>query len=164
VSAPANEPDRLLGHSDEADGIDEYDNKLPTWWVGLLFGTVVFAVFYATDYHFISHRSEAGDYDKEVAAAPKPATAAVVITPETVAAGKEIFMTNCIACHGMDLHGGIGPNLTDSEWIHGGKPEEIATTITTGVPAKQMPTWGPILGPQKIALVAAFVHEQGGGQ
>ena len=49
----------------------------------------------------------------------------------------------------------------DTVWIHGGKPEEIVHTITTGVAAKGMPTWGPILGPQKIAQVAAYILSKG---
>ena len=158
------EQDRLLGHADEADGIDEYDNQLPAWWVGLFIGCIIFAVGYGLDRHFLRPTSEALEYDAEVAAAPKAASVEASITPEAVAAGKEVFMTNCVACHGADLHGGIGPNLTDETWIHGGKLTDIVTTITNGVAAKGMPTWGPVLGPKKIADVAAFVHEQGGGQ
>jgi cytochrome c oxidase cbb3-type subunit 3 len=55
------------------------------------------------------------------------------------------------------MTGGIGPNLLDSTWIHGGTPAEIVKTITEGVPAKGMLTWGPILGPEKIGRVAAYV-------
>lgn len=160
-------PDQPLGHSEESDGIEEYDNKLPAWWLGLFAFTVVFGIVYAIDYHFISHRSQAGEYAAEVAAAPKATRAEVpveAITPEMIAAGKEIFTANCVACHGADMHGGIGPNLTDSTWIHGGTYAEIQHTITFGVPDKGMITWGPILGPEKIGQVAAFVHAAGGGQ
>lgn len=155
---------QLLGHADEADGIDEYDNKLPAWWVGLFVGTIIFAAGYSLDRHFLRPTSEALEYDAEVAAAPKLAVAVAVITPESVHEGKEVFMANCVACHGADLRGGIGVNLTDAEWIHGGKLEDIVKTVTIGVADKGMPTWGPVLGPKKIADVAAFVHEQGGGQ
>jgi cytochrome c oxidase cbb3-type subunit 3 len=159
------ERDKVLGHADEADGIEEYDNPLPTWWLGLFVGTVMFGIGYAVDYHFVSHRSQAAEYAAELAAAPKPPEAtAVAATPDAIAAGKEIFAANCVACHGADMHGGVGPDLTDATWIHGGKLEEIAHTITVGVPEKGMLTWGPILGPQKIAQVAAFVHSSGGGQ
>lgn len=165
------ERDKILGHSAEADGIEEYDNPLPGWWLGLFYVTIGFGIVYGIDYHFVSHRSEAGEYDAEVAAAeakwpaPDPvAVAAAASTPEAKDAGKEIFLANCVACHGADLHGGIGPDLTDGTWIHGGTLADITNTITVGVPEKGMLTWGPILGPEKIAQVAAYVHGAGGGQ
>jgi cytochrome c oxidase cbb3-type subunit 3 len=164
------EQNRLLGHAAECDGIEEYDNPLPTWWLGILYGTIVFAIVYTADYHFVNHRSQAGEYDAEVAAAaitwPTPdasALANVPLTPELIAAGKAVFESNCIGCHGTDLHGGVGPNLTDLDWIHGGTLENITKTITEGVPAKGMITWGPILGPEKISQVSAYIHNAGGG-
>ena len=158
------ERDRLLGHSDEADGIEEYDNPLPTWWLSLLVGSVLFAIGYAADYHYIGPTSEAAEYDAELAAAPNSGPVVVTITADTVREGGEVFAATCVACHGADLHGGIGPNLTDATWVHGGKLDDIVKTVTRGVPEKGMPSWGPILGPRKIAQVAAYVHEQGGGQ
>ena len=74
-------------------------------------------------------------------------------TPAAIAAGEAVYKANCVACHGAELQGGIGPNLVDSSWIHGSKPEEIVATITNGVAAKGMPTWGPILGNEKIGQV-----------
>jgi cytochrome c oxidase cbb3-type subunit 3 len=94
---------------------------------------------------------------------PERAMVAAVVTPEAVAAGKAIFESNCVACHGADLLGGVGPNLTDATWIHGGSLPEITTVITNGVPEKGMLTWGPILGPERVAQVAAYVHSAGGG-
>ena len=78
-------------------------------------------------------------------------------TPAAIEAGEDVYKANCVACHGAELQGGIGPNLVDSTWIHGGKPDEIVATITNGVAAKGMPTWGPILGNEKIGEVAAYI-------
>jgi len=157
--------DRVLGHADESDGIEEYDNPLPNWWLGLLYFTIIWAVVYGIHYHFIAGRSQPKALAAELAAAetrwPKEAAAAaattVEVTPETVAAGKEIYAANCVSCHGAEMQGGIGPNLVDTTWIHGGAPEQILATITNGVPEKGMLTWGPILGPEKVAQVAAYV-------
>lgn len=164
-----NTRDKVLGHADEADGIEEYDNPLPTWWLGLLVVTIVFAVVYSVDYHFVSKRSQAAQYDAEVAAAEarwprKAEVAAVTVTPEMVEAGKAVYQANCVGCHGPELKGGVGPDLTDATWIHGGSFAEISKTITDGVPEKGMLTWGPILGPEKISQVSAFVHGAGGGK
>lgn len=154
--------DVVLGHAAECDGIEEYDNALPTWWLGLFYACIAWGVGYATYYHFIGHRSEAGDYDAEIAAAnlrwPPPKAGPLDLSPAAVASGEAVFMQNCIACHGKDLHGGIGPDLLDTTWIHGGKPEDILKTASEGVLAKGMPPWGKILGPEKVALAAAFVY------
>ncbi|MFQ5536883.1 MAG: cbb3-type cytochrome c oxidase N-terminal domain-containing protein [Gemmatimonadota bacterium] len=162
------ETNRLLGHADEADGIDEYDNPLPDWWVGLFWFTIVWAIAYGVHYHFIANRSQEKALAAEMAAAEAkwPAQAAAEemaagvtfeVTPEAVAAGEAIFMQNCVACHGADLSGGIGPSFLDEEWLHGGQASDILRTITEGVPAKGMVPWRGILSPEQINQVAAFV-------
>lgn len=156
--------DRLLGHAADNDGIDEYDNALPDWWVGLFLFSIVCGIGYAIEYHFVSHRSQLKYYEAEMAMAkekwPDTGPKAIVFDEATVSAGAQVFKEQCVACHGADLHGGIGPNLLDAAWIHGAEPEQIRTTITNGVPEKGMPTWGPILGPDKIAKVAAYVASE----
>lgn len=165
----------LLGHSADNDGIEEYDNPLPTWWLGLFYFTIVWAGVYGVHYHFVGGRGQTVEYDAEVAAyeaaKPKAAAAGPVEGPEAIAAGKALFATNCVSCHGPEAKGvdaagnkSIGPDLTDAEWIHGGTLADIEKTITVGVPEKGMITWGPILGPEKVKQVAAFVHSSGGGQ
>jgi len=169
MSAPTQ--DQVLGHGDEYDGIEEYDNRLPVWWVGLFALSVIVGVSYGVNYHFIEQTSQAKLYEAEMAAAeaqwPTPTAddaLAAATTPEAIEAGKAIYAQNCIGCHAADLSGGIGPNLLDAEWIHGGSLAEINAVITNGVPEKGMLTWGPILGPEKVAQVAAYVHSAGGGQ
>jgi cytochrome c oxidase cbb3-type subunit III len=157
--------DRVLGHAAESDGIEEYDNPMPNWWLGLFYLTILWGLGYAAHYHFIARRSQIGTLTAEMADAdkrwPKQAAAAaamtVDLTPANVSAGEAIYKANCVSCHGPELLGGIGPNLLDTVWIHGGKPEEILHTITVGVPEKGMLTWGPILGPEKVAQVSAYV-------
>ncbi|MFT4623753.1 MAG: cytochrome c oxidase cbb3-type subunit 3 [Myxococcota bacterium] len=161
--------DQLLGHADDNDGIDEYDNPLPAWWVWLFGFTILWAIGYTADYHFIRPTSQEQAYAAELAAAAEQwptrevAAADVAADPKSAEAGRAIYQTNCVACHGANLEGGIGPNLKDAEWIHGGSIEEVVRTISEGVPAKGMLAWGPILGPEKIAQVAAFVLSQGEG-
>lgn len=174
------ERDQILGHEDEADGIQEYDNPLPDWWLGLFWLTIIWSVAYLVHYHFIAERSPQVALAQELAEAqerwPTPdlagaTEASLVFTAEAVAEGEGIFQTYCTACHGANLMGGIGPNLLDDEWIHGGSPENIVNTITNGVPDKGMVSWGPVLGPEQINRVAAYVitknaealgHEPGG--
>lgn len=156
----------VLGHADESDGIEEYDNPLPDWWLGLMWFTVIWAAAYAVHYHFIGNRSQEGRLAREMQAAevrwPVEAAAAVsfAITPEAVAAGEVIYTQNCAMCHGAELEGGIGAALNDDEWIHGSDSETVIRIITEGVPEKGMLTWGPILGPEKINQVAAYVLDR----
>jgi len=157
--------DRVLGHAAESDGIEEYDNPLPDWWLGLFIGTIIWAVAYAAHYHFIAHRSPVKALAAEMADARRrwpqaEAPAKVVLSTEAIQKGEAIYQANCTACHGEKLEGKIGPSLVDSTWIHGGTPEAIVRVITQGVPAKGMITWGPILGPEKISEVAAYVIHQ----
>lgn len=155
-------PNQLLGHADEADGIEEYDNPLPDWWLGLFFLTIIWAFAYTVHYHFIADRSQEKALAAELAAAelrwPASAEDAVFVpTPELAEAGRSVYATNCAACHAADLTGGIGPNLVDDEWIHGGSPEDVVRTIAEGVPTKGMPAWGPILGPERVRQAAAYI-------
>lgn len=71
--------------------------------------------------------------------------------------GMKIFTTNCVTCHGAHGEGGVGPNLTDNYWLHGGKPEKIYHTITVGVPEKGMISWTQVLTKDQIKHVAAYV-------
>ncbi|MEZ4415522.1 MAG: c-type cytochrome [Gemmatimonadota bacterium] len=159
----AKDTNRLLGHTDEADGIDEYDNPLPDWWLGLFWFTIVWAVVYGVHYHFIAERSAEKRLAAEMAAAEArwPAQTAdastFTLTPEAIAAGEQVFQTNCFVCHGVNLEGGIGPNLVDDEWIHGASVDSILATISNGVLDKGMPNWGSLLGPEKVNQVAAYV-------
>jgi cytochrome c oxidase cbb3-type subunit 3 len=157
---------RLLGHADEADGIEEYDNPLPDWWVGLFWLTIVWGIGYGLWYH-MGGRSQEGFLASEMAAAEaqwpaqaaaeQAATAEFTVTPEAVAAGEGIFQQNCMVCHGPALEGGIGPSLVDDEWIHGGQSTDIIRTIMEGVPAMGMVPWRGILSPEQINQAAAFI-------
>jgi cytochrome c oxidase cbb3-type subunit 3 len=156
------ELNQVLGHGAESDGIEEYDNPMPNWWVGLFYLTIIWAVGYVAYYHFIAKKSYVKALSAQVAEAearwPRSTQLArVEQTPAAIAAGEAVFQANCVACHGANLQGGIGPNLVDSTWVHGRTPEEIVATITNGVAAKGMPTWGPILGNEKIGEVAAYI-------
>ena len=158
--------DQLLDHC--YDGIQEYDNPMPRWWVITFWATIIFAVAYALNLGGIGvGTGRIAAYQQEMAEfkaahpdtkAPDPAALLAAVADEhEVSEGKGIFTKNCIACHGPDGGGIIGPNLTDDYWIHGGKIEEIGMTVSAGVPAKGMPTWGKILKPKEVEEVVAYV-------
>lgn len=154
---------RLLGHADEADGIEEYDNPLPDWWMGLFWLSIVWAIGYTVHYHFIGDRSQVGELAAEMAAAearwPAQAEAEVAFaySDDAAAQGAQVYDQNCFPCHGTQLEGGIGPSFVDAEWIHGGQAADIVHTIRNGVLDKGMVAWQGILSPEQINHVAAYV-------
>jgi len=165
--------DELLPH--ENDGIQEYDNPLPLWWLLLFIGSVIWAAWYLPWYHMITDWSSDKRYQDEVAAAlekygdpsqggaPAVADLAAAMTDQArIEKGGAIYATNCASCHEADGSGKIGPSFLDAEWIHGYTPEEIVAVITDGVLEKGMIAWGAILGPEKITDVAAFISSLGG--
>ncbi len=149
--------------------LQEEDNVLPRWWLYTLYGAIAFAVVYwygehelkawaprdlAFQQEMLAVRLEEA---KKGGTLPPEALLALSKTPATVEEGKLVFTSTCAPCHRADGGGNIGPNLTDSAWIHGGKPQNIWTCVHDGVPAKGMPTWGPQLGDVKVASVVAYV-------
>jgi cytochrome c oxidase cbb3-type subunit 3 len=166
MAAPHDE-DRLLEHN--YDGIQEYDNPMPRWWVYLFWATIVFSVLYVLNVPgFGIGKGRIADYDAAMAAGAKAAPpAGSTTTPEQLAAlvkdeqalalGKQTFGQNCAACHALDGGGVIGPNLTDDYWLHGATLAEIRTTVTSGVLEKGMPPWGKVLKPAQLDAVVAYV-------
>jgi cytochrome c oxidase cbb3-type subunit 3 len=163
-----NDNDHLLDHS--YDGIQEYDNPLPTWWKNLFYATILVVPIYLWDPFGIGvgpGRDKVYEQDMAAFAAAHPATTGATMTddqfvaiskdPAKVAEGKAVFATTCAACHRADGGGQIGPNLADDFWIHGGKPADIHRTIMEGVLAKGMPNWGKMLKPEQTDAVTAYV-------
>ncbi|MCB9552634.1 MAG: c-type cytochrome [Myxococcales bacterium] len=149
------------------DGITEYDNPLPRWWLMLFYGGIVFAAVYIPWYHFGPGPLMVEEYEAQMAAAAaampqkKGPDAAALATaqkdPARLAAGKETFARLCVACHTADGGGLVGPNLTDDYWIHGGSMADVVHVITEGVPEKGMISWKTQLKDDEIVSVAAYV-------
>jgi cytochrome c oxidase cbb3-type subunit 3 len=165
------------------DGIQEFDQRLPNWWLNTLYGAIIFWVAYWFVYMIAGLVPSDGtrvDAAMTRIAAAKMASSIDVTNddkfwemsanPVFVDAGRQTFNTNCVACHLPSLRGksenpaAVGPDLTDQAWLHGGTPKEIYHTVSQGVLAKGMPTWEPLLGQKKVAEVVAYVlshHHKG---
>jgi cytochrome c oxidase cbb3-type subunit 3 len=150
------------------DDIEEEDNHLPNWWLFILFSTTIFMFGYWFVYHTLKVLpSPPVEYATEIDALKKAriaanpmsddALAAIARDPAMIEEGKKVFASTCASCHGPEAAGLVGPNLTDNYWIHGAKPTDIAKSMTEGYPEKGMPSWGPILGAEKVRKVTAFI-------
>jgi cytochrome c oxidase cbb3-type subunit 3 len=163
--------DRLRGS--EYDGIAEYDNDLPQWWLWIFYVTLVFGFVYWAHYFILQTGQTQEAEMQEVAAvhqaryAPGTGAAKAEATddglrtaskdPSVLADGTKVFMTYCVQCHGKLGEGGIGPNLTDDHWIHGGTPFAILATIRNGVPEKGMIPWKSMLTGRQMETAAAYI-------
>ncbi|MEO9476457.1 MAG: cbb3-type cytochrome c oxidase N-terminal domain-containing protein [Cyclobacteriaceae bacterium] len=159
------------------DGIKELDNRLPPWWLYSFYATIIFGVIYILNYHVFK---TAPLQDEEYIAEMKQAEAEVetylasldnlidensvtfVEDDAELSSGKEIFISKCAACHGQLGEGGVGPNLTDQYWIHGGDVKSIFKTIKYGVPSKGMISWQSQLSPKEMQQVSSFIYTMEG--
>ncbi|TRW27290.1 c-type cytochrome [Flavobacterium zepuense] len=170
-SAPIEEEGTILMDHDY-DGIKELDNVLPPWWVNLFYACIVFALIYLIRFHIFEGKDQKAEFETEMAEAKLAVeeykkTAKDLIDANTVtlltdaadlAQGKEIFQSNCVACHRPDAGGAIGPNLTDEYWLLGGGIKNVFHTVTEGGrDGKGMVAWKGTLKPSEIQLVASYV-------
>ncbi len=172
-AVPISQEEKILSlHS--YDGIRELDNKLPPWWVGLFYGTIVFAVVYISHYHVLGTgalQQEEFQISMAKAAEEKKAYLAKVANlvdennvtlltdKSTLSKGETIYTANCVACHGVYGEGGVGPNFADQYWIHGGDIKDIFKTIKYGVPAQGMIAWQAQLKPAEMQAVASYIYQ-----
>lgn len=169
------EGDILLDHN--YDGIMELDNNLPPWWKGILYISMVFAPIYIWVNHFSDYaNSSRENYVQEMAMAEEQVKAylatqknaidesnvTLLMDRDALNNGQALYMAKCAVCHGQFGEGGIGPNLTDKYWLHGGGIADIFKTIKYGVPEKGMIAWKSELRPGSMQEVASFIKSIGG--
>lgn len=75
----------------------------------------------------------------------------------SIARGSSIYRYNCVACHGNQGEGGIGPNLTDKYWLHGGSDRDLINTLVEGLPDKGMKSWKNDFSPVQVGQLIAFL-------
>ncbi len=164
------EADVMLDHN--YDGIQELDNSLPPWWVAMFYITIVAGVVYFAYYHIFGYgMSSTEEYALEMEYANEQKAAHLaklanlvnennvkVLTDEqSLATGKQIYTLNCVACHGVNGEGGVGPNFADNYWIHGNQIGDLYKVIKYGVPEKGMIAWSNQLTPGDMNKVASYI-------
>ncbi len=158
----AKEKGEVILREHEYDGIQEYDQKLPNWWLFTFYGAIIwFAVYWFLYYQTPTFRTDREKIIAEMTAIQEKKAAELEKTlaslddqtlinvwaadPAIVASGEAIYTTNCVACHAADLSatmdaGGTkiplpGRSLIDGQWTYGGKPMDMFKLINQGSPA-----------------------------
>ena len=164
------EADIDLGH--DYDGIRELDNRLPPWWVYTFYLTIGIGVVYLYIYHMSDiGKSQHEEYLVEMEMAEEQKweylakqansidekNVVALMDEKSLADGSLMFKTSCAACHGQLGEGGVGPNLTDPYWIHGGSIQDVFKTIKYGVPEKGMIAWKSQMQPAAMQKLASFI-------
>ena len=186
------------GH--EWDGIKELNNPLPKWWLYTFYGTVIWAIGYTIAYPAwpmlssatpgllgYSSRAAVEEQIQTARAAQKDSLDKIaaanvddILKDENLlsfaqAGGAAAFKVNCVQCHGAGAAGSVGyPNLNDDDWLWGGTPDAIYTTLKNGIRYasnadtrdSQMPAFGTdgILTPAQIDEAANYVVSLSGEQ
>ena len=164
---------KTMGHVWDGD-LEEYNHPLPRWWMLMFYITLIFGACYLVLYpglgkwQGIRGWTSVGQYKEERAQAEakyqplydkylKEDLKQVAADPKAQEMGKRLFQTYCVQCHGSDARGAKGfPNLVNHDWMYGGDPKTIETTILGGRHG-QMPAWGTVLGEEKVKDVANYV-------
>ncbi|UZD22543.1 c-type cytochrome [Algoriphagus halophytocola] len=154
------------------DGIQELDNFMPPWLQYVFSGTIIIAIVYFSYYTVLGFgKTGVEEYEEEMRIAAieeeeRNANGAANIDETTaifddsapaLSTGKTIFETNCAACHAADGGGGVGPNLTDQYWLHGGDVKDLFAVIKYGVIEKGMVPWEDQLSPKEIQDVSSYI-------
>lgn len=163
------EKDQLKDHC--YDGIQEYDNDLPRWWLAILYLSVAWAVAYGFWYHVkgaplgprklqIELTAAMEERAKKAGSYSEDDLRAISHLPERVAKGKQVFVSAaCATCHTAEATGNIGPNLRDDFWIHGSDMTAIVASITEGRAGGAMPEHKSKLSQSDIISVAAYIAD-----
>jgi cytochrome c oxidase cbb3-type subunit 3 len=157
----AKEEGEIILREHEYDGIQEYDQKLPNWWLFTFYGAVVwFVVHWAVYYHTSTLKSDhqlvaekltaiqqtkAAELEKTLASLSDSVLVHEWATKsEVTAAGEVTYLTNCSACHAADFSATMtagtvkvplpGLPLNDGQWKFGGKPMDIFKLVNEGSP------------------------------
>jgi cytochrome c oxidase cbb3-type subunit III len=157
----AKEKGEVILREHEYDGIQEYDQKLPNWWLFTFYGAIVWFVAYWALYYHTSllktdheeviariqsvQQAKAAELEKTLASLDDATLVHEWATqPEVTSAGEATYLTNCSACHAADLSATMvagtvkvplpGLPLNDHQWKFGGKPMELFKLIHEGSP------------------------------
>jgi cytochrome c oxidase cbb3-type subunit 3 len=168
------DPDQPVIMPHSYDGIQEYDQRLPNWWLFTLFGSILFAFgYWAYQFHSGLGQDDRVELNADLAALEARQLAAVKNLDDAtlwkmsrnarvVAEGKAVYASLCFTCHGPTLDGlkGLGFRLNDDLWVHGHTPMAIYRNVSEGIVFEGKPTGmaaQKVLGAERVTAVVAYL-------
>lgn len=164
------EADVDMGH--DYDGIRELNNPTPPWWRYGFYCSILFAVIYMWRFQIVHSgpsqleelameekiaTAEKAEYLKNAANNIDEKSVKLLTDAADLTAAQKLFAASCAPCHGPQGQGVVGPNLTDDYWLHGGKINDVFSTIKYGVPDKGMKAWKDDFSPKQLAQLASYI-------
>ncbi|MBL1143118.1 MAG: cytochrome-c oxidase, cbb3-type subunit III [Proteobacteria bacterium] len=169
------EKSETMGHVWD-ENLEELNTPLPRWWMYWFLITIVWGAGYLVFYPGLGSYAgtlgwtQVSQLEEETKAANetygplyeqfKNTDIEKLAQDEAaIKVGERLFASYCTTCHGSDARGARGfPNLRDDDWLYGGDPEAIKTTIMQGR-AGAMPAWAQILSEEDIFNVVSYVEQ-----
>jgi cytochrome c oxidase cbb3-type subunit 3 len=166
------------GHVWDGD-LEEFNNPLPRWWLGLFIITVLFGAAYLIVFPGLGNfsgvkrwssiesyeaqmKEQRARFEERVASLSGKSLQQLANDPSAMATARNLFGANCSTCHGSDARGARGfPNLTDHDWLWGGDDQTVYQSIAQGRHG-MMPALGAVLGDSGLNEVASYVVSLGG--
>ncbi len=155
------------------DGIYELDNGMPPWLRNVFVSTIAFAIGYFWYYHSYLDGQKGQLYEYNIAVkegevqkilasekqenSVSETNVVPLIAAADLASGQALYIGKCAVCHGQKGEGGVGPNMTDDYWIHGGDIKKVFSTIKYGVLEKGMIAWKDQLRPREIQELSSYI-------
>ncbi len=179
-TAPEQQSAGTTGHVWDGD-LEELNNPLPRWWLGLFIITVVFGAAYLVFFpglgnfagtskwssvgaHEQQIESQREKFEARLATLKDRSLQELAVNADAMATAKNLFSASCAGCHGSDARGAKGfPNLTDQDWLWGGDADRLLETIARGRHG-MMPALGAVLGNDGVNKVASYVVSLSGGK
>jgi mono/diheme cytochrome c family protein len=76
--------------------------------------------------------------------------------------GKKLYMSaGCIACHGGNARGAVGPDLTDDEWLRPFSLQMVHDTIANGRSGTLMSPFKSDLTDEQIWSLVSYIIDEG---
>ncbi len=148
-------------HKQFDDVPEDGHSGIPKGWLLTYFGVIIWGIWYIWAFTpELAGWSQQASYEQAAETVKKEEKPVLYENPyekdpKAIEVGRGLFADNCAVCHGEDLKGGVGPDLT-AHLNYGETDKDKYISIFEGRPGG-MPGFGDQLGRDRIWKVLAYV-------